>query len=106
MRKALLTTFCLVAIGLCLFGIAGLWHLRSLATTDGPLILLDPLLRMTAIGLWAENTQTPIDLGGLACQIRDRFYTLIAIGITMFSVGIWRFASRRSGPIIVPRFQS
>ncbi|MBL8873668.1 MAG: hypothetical protein JNK90_28090 [Planctomycetaceae bacterium] len=106
MKKALVTSICLAAFGLCLYGAVGLWQLRTATTTDAPLILANPMLRLTSIGLYAENSQAPLDLGTVAGQIKDRLYLMIAMGVVMFGVCIWRYAPRRTASISQPSYQA
>lgn len=106
MKKALVTSICLAAFGLCLYGAVGLWQLRTATTTDAPMILANPMLRLTSIGLLAENSPTAVDLGTIAGQIKDRLYLMIAIGVVTFGVCMWRFAPRRSATMSQPSYQA
>jgi hypothetical protein len=106
MKKVLITSICLVAFGLCLYGAVGLWQLRTATATDAPMILANPMLRLTSIGRYAENSQTAVDLDSVAGQIKDRLYFMIALGVVMFGVCMWRFAPRRTATISQPSYQA
>ena len=108
MKKALLATLCLVALALCFSGAVGLWQLRVAATSAVPAILDYPLLRLASMGLFPQNTQTPIDLAAFSGQIRDRLVIMIALGLGLLVIGgsIFRFARRRTGQVVRPGFQA